>query len=184
MVQRGLAVFLFTALTVVGLDQATKWLVVQHLAVGVPLPGPETGLGKFFSFTHVHNTGVAFGLGRGNSGLFTLIALAVVVGLVVYQWRLPAAALWPRFALGLVAGGAVGNILDRLRQGYVTDFLDFKFWPVFNVADSCVVVGVLLLALYLWRQDVTPTVAPSAAPPEPPEPAPAGEGDQAAVSSR
>jgi signal peptidase II len=149
----GTRLFALTALAVVLLDQLTKWLVVRSLPVGVPLPGTDTLMGRFFSFTHVHNTGVAFGLGRGNNALFTLVALGVTAGVFVYQRGLPDGDRWPRFALGLVAGGALGNILDRVRQGYVTDFLDFKLWPVFNVADSCVVVGVLLLAWYLWRQD-------------------------------
>ena len=174
--RRGLAVFLLTALAVVLLDQASKWLVVQNLAVGVPLPGPETALGRFFSLTHVHNTGVAFGLGRGNSSLFTLVALGVVAGLVLYERRLPAGAMLPRLALGLIAGGAVGNVIDRLRQGHVTDFLDFKFWPVFNVADSCVVVGVLVLAYCLWRQDVAQSAAG--------EPSASGDGDAAVISTR
>jgi signal peptidase II len=82
------------------------------------------------------------------------VALVVVAGIFLYERQLPPAAVWPRLALGLVAGGAIGNVIDRFRQGYVTDFLDFKFWPVFNVADSCIVVGVLVLAAYLWRQDM------------------------------
>jgi signal peptidase II len=149
----GTRLFLLTALAVVLLDQLSKWLVVQSLPVGMPMPGPDTLVGRYFSLTHVHNTGVAFGLGRGNNALFTLVALAVTAGIVVYQRGLPEGDRWPRIALGLVAGGAVGNLIDRFRQGYVTDFLDFKFWPVFNVADSCVVIGVLLLAWYLWRQE-------------------------------
>jgi signal peptidase II len=164
----GTRLFLLTALAVLLLDQLSKWLVVQALPVGAPLPGPDTLLGRFFSLTHVHNTGVAFGLGRGNNALFTLLALGITAGIVVYQRSLPDAERWPRFALGLIAGGALGNILDRVRQGYVTDFLDFKFWPVFNVADSCVVVGVLLLAVYLWRQDTTAATAPDPAAATPP----------------
>jgi signal peptidase II len=164
----GTRLFLLTALAVILLDQLSKWLVVQNLAVGVPLPGPDTLVGRFFSLTHVHNTGVAFGLGRGNNALFTLVALGVTAGIVVYQRGLPVDARWPRFALGLIAGGALGNVIDRLRQGYVTDFLDFKFFPVFNLADSCIVVGVLLLAWYLWRLEATakPATDPAAmAPP-------------------
>jgi signal peptidase II len=151
--RRGTLIVLATALVVLGVDQLSKWLVVQSLAVGVPVPGAETALGRFFSFTHTHNTGVAFGLGQGNNALFTLVAIGVVAGIFVYERRLPGGARWPRIALGLVAGGALGNVIDRIRHGYVTDFLDFKFWPVFNLADSCIVVGVLALAFYLWRTD-------------------------------
>jgi len=169
--RRNFLIFLLTALAVVALDQLSKWLVIQTLPLGVPLPGPDTVIGRFASLTHVHNTGVAFGLFRGNNGLFTLLALAVTVAIAVYERQLPVGERWPRVALGLIAGGAVGNIIDRVRYGYVTDFLDVKFWPVFNVADSCVVVGVLLLTWYLWRleQEPGPEALPAVPAPAPPD---------------
>jgi len=141
------------AATVLVLDQATKWAVRGWLPRGGAWPASDTLVGRFFSFTHVHNTGVAFGLGQGRSDLFVLVAFAVVGALVVYQARLPADERWLRLAIGLQVGGAVGNLLDRLRLGHVTDFFDFKFWPVFNVADSAIVVGVLMMAWHFWRQD-------------------------------
>jgi len=151
------------------LDQGSKWLVMQNLAVGeawTPIPA----LSKVFTFTHVRNTGVAFGQLTGLGWLFMLVNLAVLVGVFVYYPRIPS-GYWPlRLAAALILTGDVGNVIDRLRtailiaQGagnvwtalphaYVTDFFDFKIWPVFNVADACVVSGVLILALMLWRAE-------------------------------
>ncbi len=151
------------------LDQGSKWLVRQNLAIGeawAPIPA----LSRFFTFTHVRNTGVAFGQFPGLGWLFMLVNLTVLVGILAYYPRLPA-GLWPlRLAAALILAGDLGNVIDRLRatwliarstgnvwaalpQAYVTDFVDIKIWPVWNVADMCVVGGVAILAWTLWRTD-------------------------------
>jgi len=161
-------------LVIVALDQGTKWLVRQNLAVGeawAPIPA----LSQVFTITHVQNTGVAFGQLHGLGWLFMLVNLAVLVFVLVYYPRVPAGQ-WPmRLALILILCGDLGNIIDRLRTTFyvaqdtgsvwtalprasVTDFLDFQIWPVFNVSDMCLVGGIALLALILWRQDQTRAV--------------------------
>lgn len=149
----------------VALDQWTKHIVIGRLAPGERWPdaasGAASGVARFFTFTHVHNTGMAFGLGQGRSAVFAVVAIVIVTGLAVYQSRLPAHHWWLRIALGLQAGGAIGNLVDRLRQGYVTDFLDFQVWPVFNVADSAIFLGVFVLAWHLWRHPPAPDAAPA-----------------------
>ncbi len=151
------------------LDLGTKWLVRQNLAIGqewAPIPA----LAKFFTFTHVQNTGVAFGQFPGLGWLFMLVNIAVLVGVLVYYPRIPAGAWSLRLAAALILAGDLGNIITRLStalviaQGtgslwtalpyaYVTDFFDIKIWPVWNVADMCVVAGVLILGLWLWRSE-------------------------------
>ena len=151
------------------LDLGTKWLVRQNLAIGeewAPIPA----LAKFFTFTHVQNTGVAFGQFPGLGWLFMLVNIAVLVGVLVYYPRIPAGAWSLRLAAALILAGDLGNIITRLstalviaqRTGslwtalpdaYVTDFFDIKIWPVWNVADMCVVAGVLILGLWLWRSE-------------------------------
>lgn len=151
------------------LDQGSKGLVRQNLAVGeawAPIPA----LSRIFTFTHVQNTGVAFGQFPGLGWLFMLVNLTVLVGILVYYPRLPAGQ-WPlRLAAALILAGDLGNVIDRLRttwliaqstgnvwtalpQAYVTDFFDIKVWPVWNVADMCVVGGVAILAWTLWRAE-------------------------------
>jgi signal peptidase II len=157
------------ALFLLALDQGSKWLVRHYLAVGeawAPIPA----LAKFFTITHVRNTGVAFGQLPGIGWLFMLVNVAVVVGVLVYYRRILPAQQLLRIASALLLAGALGNVIDRLRtaalfaqqsgniwtalpHAYVTDFVDIKIWPVWNVADMCVVSGVAILAWVLWRTE-------------------------------
>lgn len=139
------------AVLVLAVDQLSKAAVTRHLQLGVPWP-PIESLGRIFSLTYVTNTGAAFGLFPQLGSYYVFIALGVVVALLVLyhslgvsHWLMPA-------CLGLQLGGALGNLVDRLRLGYVIDFFDFKVWPVFNVADSCIVVGVAVLAYLMLRE--------------------------------
>jgi signal peptidase II len=141
------------AVAILVIDQLTKYLVVSNLALyesWAPLPA----LSKMFTVHYVTNTGAAFGLFQ-DGGLF-FIVVAVVVSLVIlyYYWQLGGGEWLIRLSLGMQLAGALGNLIDRLRLGYVIDFLDFQIWPVFNVADSSIVIGVLLLAVLLLREDV------------------------------
>ena len=129
------------------LDQYTKHMVRQCIPLGASW-NPIPWLDPIVTLTHVRNTGAAFGLFPGLSTFFMLVALIVIVGIVIYCYQLDEASLLLRIALGLQLGGATGNLVDRLTLGYVTDFVDFRVWPVFNIADSAIVVGTALLAYY------------------------------------
>jgi signal peptidase II len=143
------AVLFPTAAVVFSLDQVSKALVAENLTHGQPW-SPVPQLERLFSFTYITNAGAAFGLFPDQTILFILIAFAVIGMIIVYYRYLPMDGALMRFSLGLQLGGALGNLLDRLRMGYVIDFLDFKFWPIFNLADSAIVVGVAILACYLF----------------------------------
>ena len=143
------AIFLLAAVLVVVADQLSKLWIRSNLLVGQSLF--EIG---FFRITHIHNTGAAFGLFRGHSLMLTVVALFGVAVLLLYVFffyrhypllnnRLS------RVALGLVLGGTIGNLIDRLQFDYVTDFIDFTVWPVFNIADSAITVGVIIIAYSL-----------------------------------
>ncbi len=139
------AVSLFAvAVLVLGLDQLSKGWVRANLLPGqaIPADGP-------FRITHVTNTGGAFGLFQDQSALLGLVAGVVIVLILLYHRTLSEGAPWLRLSLGLQLGGAIGNLADRVRLGHVTDFLDFRVWPVFNLADSAIVVGVLILSYYV-----------------------------------
>lgn len=114
---------------------------------------PIEALNPIFRITHVSNTGAAFGLFPSGGNLFMIVAIVVAVFIVYYNTRLPANHYLYRVALGLQLGGALGNLINRLRIGHVTDFLDFGPWPIFNVADMCVVAGVFLLAFLMLRDE-------------------------------
>ena len=132
-------------LSVVALDQVTKWIVIETLAVGESWP--ETGL---FRFTHAWNTGTAFSLFQGQGDLLTWVSLGAVCVLAWIYRSLKNPHWLLRFAFGLQFGGAIGNIIDRIRLGHVTDFFDVGWWPVFNIADSSIVVGISLMLIYFW----------------------------------
>lgn len=140
--------FLGVAAMVLLADQASKYIVLSNLSQG-EMWNPIPFLRPFFTITHVTNTGAAFGLFRDQGTLFSIVAFVVVAGILVFYRYLPADQFWLRVSLGLQLGGAVGNLLDRVRLGRVVDFIDFKIWPVFNLADTAIVVGVGILAFYL-----------------------------------
>jgi len=149
----GKAPYLLLALAVLALDQWTKWLVELHLplsAVEPVFPG--------FNLTHVRNTGVAFGLFAepgGTSWPLALLGLAALTAVAVYFVLAPRRHRLLLTALGLILGGAVGNLLDRLASGAVTDFIDLYVgdfhWYFFNAADSAITVGIALMAFESLR---------------------------------
>lgn len=148
------------ALLVLAVDQIVKALVVAWLPLGAswaPLPD----VAYIFQLTHTTNTGMAFGLFQGSSLWLSFAVITIVVLLLVYARRLAAAHPALYLALGLVLGGALGNLTDRLTRGSVVDFIDVgPFW-IFNLADSSVVVGGLLLAWLLSRHEMPTVSAPS-----------------------
>jgi signal peptidase II len=141
-VTRALPLFLIS-LAVVAADQLTKYLVRAHMDLGQSIP--HTG---FVRLTYATNTGGADGLFGNQTFLLALAAIAIVA-LVLYLRYLPPSSRLLKVALGLLLGGAVGNLIDRVRLGEVTDFIDVGAWPVFNLADSAIVVGTVLIVYYL-----------------------------------
>ncbi len=146
----GNVIFLLTALLVTITDQLSKFWIRSNLAIGESLF--EVG---FFRLTRVHNTGAVFGLFQGQSFPLTIIALVGVAALLLYALffyrKLPFLNnRLGKLALGLVLGGTVGNLIDRIYLGYVTDFIAVSIWPAFNIADPAIVVGIIILAYSLF----------------------------------
>ena len=121
-------------------DQVTKHVVASQLALDdeVSVVGP-------FSIHHVQNSGIAFGLFSGATAIVILLTAIAVGWMVVFFARSGARHPVLPVALGLLIGGSISNLADRVRLGHVTDFLDLRYWPAFNLADVCIVVGVVLL---------------------------------------
>ena len=142
----------------IAIDQLSKYFAYTLLRpVGtVPI------INNVFSLTYVENVGAAYGIFEGARWFLIGITVIVTVGIVIYYRRLPKTKPYnkARFALLLITAGALGNFIDRVRNGYVVDFLQARFidFPVFNIADSCVVIGVIffaLLYLFVYREDKT-----------------------------
>ena len=164
------AYYLWISAAVVALDQATKWVVDQFMG----LHETRELIDGLVRLTHVRNRGAAFGVLSDadlpyQAFIFAAVSLLALFAIAVYAWRLPTASRVPRLGLALIIGGALGNLIDRVRLGYVIDFVDVYWrthhWPAFNVADSCISIGVCLLVIDMLR-------APRA---EPGVAAPAGE---------
>lgn len=154
----------FTSAAVVLLDIATKWLAEQRL---LPVP-PVQVLGEWIQLRLVYNQGAAFGLHLGpwSRWIFVAIAIAAIVMLYRLSRGSPAADTARHLSCGLVAGGAAGNLVDRLRSAQgVVDFIDVGIgatrWPTFNVADMGVTVGAITLAISLWIEDARARVPKS-----------------------
>ncbi len=145
------AILLLVAGLVVVVDHFSKLFVESQLALNQSwAPFPE--LAHLFRITHVSNTGAAFGFFPGGGLLFTIVAMMVAAIIVFYNFGLPSGHILLRLALGMQLGGALGNLVDRLRLGHVTDFLDFGPWPVFNLADTSIVAGVVILGFLMLTE--------------------------------
>lgn len=137
---------LFLSFIILIADQASKFFLNNHLYPGQSLPLIK----NIFHLTLVYNTGIAFGLFKQQTALFILLSLTAIALILINILNEGKRNQLDRLywlGLSLILGGAMGNLVDRLRFGYVIDFLDFRVWPVFNLADSCITIGVILILL-------------------------------------
>jgi signal peptidase II len=139
---------LLVAGAAVAADQLTKWIVSSRLALNdqVHVIGP-------LEIHHVQNSGIAFGLFSQATSLVILVTAVAVLWMAVFFARSGGRHPILPVALGFVVGGSISNLVDRVRLGHVTDFIDFRYWPAFNLADTSIVVGVAILALALVVTD-------------------------------
>ena len=142
---------IFVVIIILGLalDQLSKWLVVQNL----PLGGSVEILGPVLQLHHVRNTGAAWSLFSNSTLGLAVFSLVLLVLLAAWFFLTPAARRGQRLALSVVMAGALGNMLDRFRLGYVVDFLELPHWPIFNVADILLCCGVAGLAILLFLEE-------------------------------
>lgn len=146
-------IFLFlVAGSIVVLDQWTKMLVRSNLSVG-EIWSPWPWLTPYARAVHWYNTGVAFGLFQNTNLLFAILAVIVAVTILVLLPRVAINDWTLKIAMSLQFAGAIGNLIDRIRIGHVTDFISVGTFPVFNVADSSITIGVCVLILGIWLQE-------------------------------
>lgn len=133
------------AFAVLVLDQLTKYYIQLNMFPGMSIPVID----EIFHITYILNPGAAFGILQHQRWFFVLVAVLLFAGLLYFYPRMPKGSRLLPLAAGLQAGGAAGNVVDRVKTGYVVDFLDFRIWPVFNIADMAIVCGVGLFIYYL-----------------------------------
>lgn len=137
-------------LAVVILDQFSKYIVVENMVLGESIPIIE----EVFHLTYILNPGAAFGMFAHNRLFFIAIAV-VVIGIIIWARKEILASPWEvKAGCGLFLGGAIGNLIDRARQGLVIDFFDFRIWPVFNIADIAICIGVGLIIWNLLKTEL------------------------------
>ena len=136
--------FVIVALLVVIFDQLTKYYVVENFYLGESVPVIE----NIFHWTYILNPGAAFGMLEGSRWFFVVIAVGVLGGIWSMKDEINEGGWMMQYGAALFGGGAIGNLIDRARSGLVIDFFDFRIWPVFNVADIAICVGV---AMILWK---------------------------------
>lgn len=149
---------LLVASIIIALDQWTKEIVRENLEKFVVYPTFDF-FGNYFLWQHVDNYGAAFGILQGQGTFFAIVAIAVSIGVLIYVYFLPSDQRLIRLLLGLQLGGAIGNLIDRLAQGYVTDFIvtgipGFWYIPNYNIADSAIVCGTIGLGIYILLDDM------------------------------
>jgi len=148
--------WLLLSLFILLLDQFTKYLAIHQLILHQPHP-----ITHFFNLTLAHNKGAAFSFldHAGKNGVLFLTIFAITMSIVLLIWllRLPRKDSWLSMALALTLGGALGNLIDRLHYGYVVDFIDIYkgqwHWPAFNIADSAICVGIIMLCLICTKKE-------------------------------
>ena len=134
------------------LDRITKYLVVYNMSYLESIPV----IPNFFYLTYTFNKGAAFSILQGRTIFLIIVTILALMFVFYFLYKLPKTNRFMRFSLGLTTAGIVGNFIDRIRFGQVVDFFDFRFFPIFNIADICIVVGIILVALEVIKTDIIP----------------------------
>jgi signal peptidase II len=144
--------FLVVSLLTLLVDQASKAYIMKKMFLGQSFPV----IANIFHITYIQNPGAAFGFLANRTAFFIIISLLVIAGIIIFYLKHQLKKGIMPVAMGLIAGGALGNLLDRIRFGEVVDFIDLRVWPVFNLADSAIVVGAGLFIIALWKSERGP----------------------------
>lgn len=156
-------IFFLTAIVIVALDQWTKWLVIQSIPLNTSwLPDSMEWLSPYARFTHIQNRGASFGMFQNGNTFFIILTSVIVVAIVYYVTQMEHPSNWMWVAAGMYLGGAVGNLVDRLTLGAVTDFISVGTFYIFNIADASINVSVALLLILSWIHDRKKPVASEA----------------------
>jgi len=137
-----------TALIIILIDQITKFLIRINFQLNDSLPLIK----NVFHLTYIQNTGAGFGILKSQTLILIFISL-IVIGVIFYYFdRIKDKEILLQVLVGFVLAGTIGNLIDRLTYGFVVDFIDFQIWPIFNIADSFVTIGIIGLIIYLWEK--------------------------------
>ena len=134
---------------IVFMDQIIKYYIINNFSHGQSL----AIIKNIFHLTYVKNTGAAFGILKNANNFFIIVSIIIILFLLFYRYYYFKSNIYINMSIGLIIGGAVGNLIDRILLNHVVDYLDFRIWPVFNLADSAIVVGAGFLIIYIIVTD-------------------------------
>lgn len=134
--------FILVSIFTILLDQISKYVIDRSLNLYETIPIIQ----NFLHITYVKNTGAAFSILQGKTLFFSVISIFIIGFIIYIVFKTPVTKRSHRLVFSMIVGGAIGNLIDRMRFGYVIDFIDFRIWPVFNIADCAIVIGVFFLA--------------------------------------
>ncbi len=137
--------FFIVAGVIVIIDQLCKLIITKGVDNSVSV------IGDFLKISNIHNYGAGFGILQGQQ-LLLIIASTIVIGLIVYFHKYFGDKSYAFFSMAYILGGSVGNLIDRVLLGYVVDFINFSFWPAFNIADSAITIGSVGIIIYLLKK--------------------------------
>jgi len=135
----------FIVILIAVLDQIIKILIINNFPLGLPQPVIK----NIFNFTYVRNTGIAFGMFKGNNLMMIIFNFVIITVMIILVYKINFDNIFFKLSAVFIIGGAVGNLIDRIFRGFIVDYLDFSFWPAFNLADSMIVIGGIMLAIFL-----------------------------------
>ncbi len=144
-------VSIITALVFI-IDRVVKLYIINNFS----LYESKMLIGKIVSITYVRNTGAAFSILRGQRTFFIIMTMIMLVLIIYLYNKVLEKNIYSKISVGLILGGALGNFYDRFVYHYVVDFIDFHFFPVFNIADSALVIGTIILSIIIWTSDKEP----------------------------
>lgn len=142
--------FVFSSISLIILlsDQLIKFLITKNISLNQTIPI----ISNIFQLTYIQNTGAGFGLFQNSTRLLIWFSI-IAVGIIFYFYNAFSKDKYIRIFMAFILGGTLGNLFDRIRLGYVIDFLDFRIWPAFNIADAAITVGVIGLIIYLIKEE-------------------------------
>lgn len=144
---------IIVAIVVISLDQYTKNIIRTNFELWTDVWAPWDWMLPYARIVHVPNTGVAFGMFQGSGNIFSIVNIIVVLIIIFYYPRVPQSDWSLRLAMSMQMSGAIGNLIDRLTIGHVTDFISVGTFPVFNIADASITCGVGVLIIGVWLSD-------------------------------
>jgi signal peptidase II len=147
MKNKNILLIFYIGILIIISDQITKFLITKYMALHQSIPLIK----NILHLTYIQNTGAGFGILKGSNTILIFTSL-IIIGVILFNFKKIIKEKPVHIPIALILGGAIGNLIDRILIGHVIDFIDFRIWPAFNVADSAITIGAVWLIIYFWKK--------------------------------